>query len=64
MIHVLFARKTFRTKVSGYGDDADTDSYSDSDFDGAEDIKRLPGNTEEREKVRNEEKSLELLEKR
>lgn len=50
--------------MAGYGDDADTDSASDSDFVGKDDVKKLPREIEEREKVRNEQKNLEILEKR
>jgi hypothetical protein len=58
-------RKKLRTKIAGgYGDDADTDSYSDSDFDGAEDAEKFPQHMEEKEKIKIEQKNLELLEKR
>lgn len=53
-----------RTRIAGYGDDADTDSDSDADFDGSEDMKKLPQNIEEREKIKSEQKNLEILEKR
>ncbi len=61
---VFIYSKKLRTKLAGHGDDADTDSYSDSDFDGIEHSERLSESIDEVEKIHIEHRNLELLEKR
>ena len=49
--------------MHGYGHDADTDSHSDTDFDGAEDDEKPLEPIEGTDKIKIEKKNLELLEK-
>ncbi|CAF4328073.1 unnamed protein product, partial [Rotaria sp. Silwood2] len=55
--------KKLRTKLAGRQDDADTDSYSDSDFELAQDSGNIAGTTDENEKLKMQHNDLELLEK-
>lgn len=69
IIHVLFLfhfilSKKLRYKLSGQDDDADTDSYSDGDFNGHEDTEKSSLLIDEEQKLRLQHKNFELLEKR
>ena len=55
--------KKYRAKLTGKADDADTDSYSDPDFE-IEDDNDKNGPLDEKEKIRNANINLELLAKR
>ncbi|CAF0972051.1 unnamed protein product [Rotaria sordida] len=53
----------FRTKLAGRADDADTDSYSDEDFEESQDSENKIGPVDENTKIRMQHNDLELLEK-
>jgi hypothetical protein len=57
-------RKKYGRKLVGLRDDAETDSYSDTDFDGPEDGEGLIEGMNEKDKIKNKQINMELLEKR
>jgi hypothetical protein len=60
----FYYSKKLRQKIIGRTDDADTDSYSDEDFDIDEEALKLGGAADEKEKLKVEHNNIELLEKR
>ncbi len=64
MAFFLYNSKKIRTRLAGHGDDADTDSYSDEDFDVDEELDGVIDPITQRDKANTEYRNLELLEKR
>jgi hypothetical protein len=64
IIFYFYFRKKFGRKIIGRQDDADTDSHSDSDFDGVEKEDPATAGMSAEDKLRAELGNLEILEKR
>jgi hypothetical protein len=57
-------RKKLGAKLTGKRDDADTDSYSDTDFNEVDDLEKSLDVDEDKNRKKTERINLELLEKR
>ncbi len=64
LLIIFYFSTKFRRKFVGRQDDADTDSHSDSDFNGNEEADAATTLMSKEDKLKKQKVSLELLEKR